>query len=64
MLWYGIFRFAVEFVRVPDENRGYLLFHWVTMGQILSTPMMVVGLIMMIIAYRRNEPSGNVVLEK
>jgi prolipoprotein diacylglyceryltransferase len=34
------------------------------MGQILSTPMIVVGLIMMIIAYRRNEPSGNVVLEK
>ena len=31
-----MFRFAVEFVRVPDENRGYLLFDWVTMGQILS----------------------------
>ena len=36
LICYGIFRFAVEFVRVPDENRGYLLFDWVTMGQILS----------------------------
>ena len=38
---YGVFRFVVEFVRVPDENRGYLLFDWVTMGQILSLPMIV-----------------------
>jgi len=59
LLCYGVFRFAVEFVRVPDENRGYLLFDWVTMGQILSTPMIVAGLIMLIVAYRRNEPSGN-----
>ena len=36
LVCYGVFRFAVEFVRVPDENRGYLLFDWVTMGQILS----------------------------
>jgi phosphatidylglycerol---prolipoprotein diacylglyceryl transferase len=56
---YGIFRFAVEFVRVPDLNRGYLLFDWVTMGQILSTPMIVIGLVLLAIAYRRNEPSGN-----
>ena len=43
LICYGVFRFAVEFVRVPDENRGYLLFDWVTMGQILSMPMIVVG---------------------
>lgn len=60
LLCYGVFRFAVEFVRVPDENRGYLLFDWVTMGQILSTPMIVAGLIMLIVAYRRNDPTGNV----
>ncbi len=56
---YGVFRFAVEFVRVPDANRGYLLFDWVTMGQILSTPMIVIGILMLVIAYRRNQPSGN-----
>lgn len=60
LVCYGVFRFVVEFVRVPDENRGYLLFDWVTMGQILSTPMIVAGIVMMAVAYRRNERSGNV----
>lgn len=59
LICYGVFRFAVEFVRVPDENRGYLLFDWVTMGQILSTPMIVGGMILMVLAYRRHVPSGN-----
>jgi phosphatidylglycerol:prolipoprotein diacylglycerol transferase len=56
---YGVFRFAVEFVRVPDANRGYLLLDWVTMGQILSLPMIVAGLWMIAVAYRRQQPSGN-----
>ncbi|HSN72676.1 MAG TPA: prolipoprotein diacylglyceryl transferase [Steroidobacteraceae bacterium] len=59
LVGYGVFRFAVEFIRVPDANRGYLLFDWMTMGQILSTPMIVAGLILLVIAYRRNETSGN-----
>ena len=54
-----MFRFAVEFVRVPDANRGYLFLDWVTMGQILSFPMIVAGLCMLALAYRRNQPSGN-----
>lgn len=56
---YGVFRFLVEFVRIPDQNRGYILFDWVTMGQILSTPMIVVGVALLILAYRRDEKSGN-----
>jgi len=59
LLCYGLFRFAVEFVRVPDENRGYLAFDWLTMGQLLSLPMIVAGVWMLVLAYRRNEPSGN-----
>jgi phosphatidylglycerol:prolipoprotein diacylglycerol transferase len=43
-LMYGCFRFAVEFVRLPDIQLGYLAFGWVTMGQILSLPLIVVGL--------------------
>ena len=39
LVCYGVFRFMIEFVRVPDANRGYLLFDWVTMGQVLSLPM-------------------------
>jgi phosphatidylglycerol:prolipoprotein diacylglycerol transferase len=59
LIIYGICRFAVEFVRIPDENRGYLLFDWVTMGQVLSLPMIVVGAILMAWAYRRPQASGN-----
>jgi phosphatidylglycerol:prolipoprotein diacylglycerol transferase len=59
LICYGVARFAVEFVRVPDENRGYLLFDWVTMGQLLSTPMILVGVILMLWAYSRHESSGN-----
>jgi len=29
------------------------------MGQLLSLPMIVAGLWMLVIAYRRNQPSGN-----
>ena len=43
-LLYGVFRFVVEFVRVPDENLGYLAFGWLTMGQLLSLPLIAVGL--------------------
>lgn len=43
-LMYGCFRFAVEFVRLPDAQLGYLAFGWVTMGQILSLPLIAVGL--------------------
>jgi phosphatidylglycerol---prolipoprotein diacylglyceryl transferase len=46
-------------VRIPDENRGYLLFDWVTMGQVLSLPMIIVGAILMAWAYRRPQASGN-----
>ncbi len=59
LLGYGVCRFLIEFVRVPDLNRGYLLFDWVTMGQILSTPMIIVGIALLVFAYRRNEASGN-----
>ncbi len=59
LLGYGICRFLIEFVRVPDLNRGYILFDWVTMGQILSTPMILVGIALLVMAYRRDVPSGN-----
>jgi len=54
LLLYGIFRFAVEFVRQPDPQLGYLAFDWLTMGQVLSFPMILVGLAMIVLAYRRD----------
>lgn len=40
---YGLFRFIIEFVRVPDIQLGYLAFGWLTMGQLLSLPMIIIG---------------------
>jgi phosphatidylglycerol:prolipoprotein diacylglycerol transferase len=56
---YACFRILVEFLRLPDANIGYLAFGWVTMGQLLSLPMLAVGLAMFIWALRRGEHSGN-----
>jgi len=44
LIGYGVFRFGVEFVRVPDAQLGYLAFGWLTMGQILTLPMVLLGL--------------------
>jgi phosphatidylglycerol:prolipoprotein diacylglycerol transferase len=43
LIFYGLFRFIIEFVRVPDVQLGYLAFGWLTMGQILSLPMIILG---------------------
>jgi len=51
---YGVFRFFVEFYRVPDAHLDYLALGWVTMGQILSAPMIVIGVAMLVFAYRNN----------
>lgn len=53
LIFYGIFRFLVEFVREPDPQLGYLAFDWLTMGQVLSTPMILAGIGLVLIAYRR-----------
>lgn len=44
LIGYGTFRFLIEFVRIPDAHIGYVASGWVTMGQILSTPMIIFGL--------------------
>lgn len=50
---YGCFRFLVEFVRQPDAHLGYIAFGWLTMGQILSLPLIATGGILLWLAYRR-----------
>ena len=52
---YGIFRFIVEFVRVPDAQLGYLAWNWLTMGQVLCLPMILGGIGLMVWAHRRQE---------
>jgi phosphatidylglycerol:prolipoprotein diacylglycerol transferase len=43
LVGYGAFRFLVEFVREPDAHLGYLAFGWLTMGQVLTLPMILLG---------------------
>jgi len=51
MFLYGVFRFFIEFYRVPDAHLDYLALDWVTMGQVLSTPMIIAGVVMVGMAY-------------
>jgi len=51
-LLYGVFRFAIEFVRQPDAQLGYLAFGWVTMGQVLSVPLIVLGVVLLWLSRR------------
>lgn len=53
LLGYGVARFGVEFLRMPDAHIGYLAFGWLTMGQLLTLPMLVAGLVLMVLAYRK-----------
>ncbi|TGP31469.1 prolipoprotein diacylglyceryl transferase, partial [bacterium M00.F.Ca.ET.228.01.1.1] len=50
-LMYGLFRFAVEFVRMPD-NGVYVAFGWLTRGQILSLPLIAFGLVLLVMSRR------------
>lgn len=55
LIGYGVFRFLVEFVRRPDAHLGYLAFDWLTMGQLLTLPMLAFGTLLLVLAYR-NRP--------
>jgi len=51
-LMYGLFRFSVEFVREPDLQLGFIAFDWLTMGQILSLPLIIIGIVLLWISRR------------
>lgn len=50
LIGYGISRFVVEFFRMPDEQLGYLFFDQITMGHLLSAPMVLLGLFLVYLA--------------
>ncbi len=57
LMLYGIFRFLIEFVRLPDAQLGYLFgTGWLTMGQCLSAPIFVVGVCLLVYAHRTQRP--------
>ena len=43
VLGYALSRLVIEFFRQPDAHIGYLAGGWLTMGMILSLPMVVIG---------------------
>lgn len=59
LMLYGLFRSLVELVREPDSHLGFLAFDWLTMGQLLSVPMILIGAGMIGVAYARSVESAN-----
>jgi len=52
LVLYGSFRFIVEFVREPDSHIGFDILGWLTRGQLLSAPMVLLGVVLLVLAYR------------
>jgi phosphatidylglycerol:prolipoprotein diacylglycerol transferase len=47
LVCYGLFRFGIEFFREPDLDQGFVALGWMTKGQILSLPMVMIGLFLL-----------------
>lgn len=47
LLSYGVARFIAEFFREPDANRGFIAFDWMTMGHLLTLPILIFGLLIL-----------------
>ena len=56
LIFYSIFRFIIEFFRVPDEHLGYLLFN-LSMGQIISFVFLLIGIYLVITKYEIKKES-------
>ena len=50
---YGVLRIFVEFFREPDVHLGFQAFGWLTRGQLLCIPLLLVGIIFLFLAYRK-----------
>ena len=56
LVFYGVFRILIEFVRLPDVQIGYFFGTWGTMGQLLSLPMVLLGAALVAYALVRKLP--------
>jgi len=56
LVFYSIFRFIIEFFRVPDEQLGYLILN-LTMGQVISFIFLSIGIYLLIIKYEIKKES-------
>ncbi len=51
LICYGLIRFFLEFFRQPDAQLGFVGFGWLTMGQLLCIPMLILGLLIFFRSY-------------
>jgi len=58
LIFYAIFRIIIEFVREPDAHIGYIAWGWLTQGQLLSIPMLLLGVFLFIYAYKKKSISS------
>lgn len=54
-LLYGSFRIFCELFRQPDPQLGFIAFGWLTMGQLLSFPLIIVGIIILVCTYHKKK---------
>ena len=47
LIFYGSIRFIIEFFRQPDSHIGYVVFDFISMGQLLCLPMIVIGFLIL-----------------
>tara|TARA_Y100001958_G_C21158727_1_gene493136 strand:- start:163 stop:942 length:780 start_codon:yes stop_codon:yes gene_type:complete len=50
LIFYSVFRFLIEFLRVPDEQLGYIVYN-LTMGQIISFIFLIIGTFLFVVKY-------------
>ncbi|MDO4503227.1 MAG: prolipoprotein diacylglyceryl transferase [Coriobacteriia bacterium] len=60
LVGYGICRFALEFIRQPDAQLGYLWGGWLTMGQVLSVPLILAGVALLAYALVKRRPQQGI----
>ncbi|MBU2886587.1 prolipoprotein diacylglyceryl transferase [Gilvimarinus agarilyticus] len=58
LIGYALFRILVEFAREPDQHIQFDLFGWVTRGQLLSLPLLVLGVGLLVAAYGSHKLMG------
>lgn len=57
LMSYAVCRLIIEFFREPDYQLGFIAFNWLTMGQLLSIPMLLAGLLLWLIKRHENIPT-------
>ncbi|MYA16240.1 MAG: prolipoprotein diacylglyceryl transferase, partial [Gammaproteobacteria bacterium] len=58
---YGTLRYLTEFAREPDPGRGFVVLDWMTTGQLLSLPMLLLGVFLLVWRADNVPPRGEIV---